>query len=129
MAIDAVAARIMGFDPMSIPYIRMAHDRGLGVGDLREVDILGDDIADLDFGFRTKRSLVIWGDQLIRKGCLRWLEGPLLHSPLVFWAPLASNIYHDLIWYPTVGKSRIRKFLKTEWGTLWKTYRDRPAST
>lgn len=129
VAIDAVAARIMGFDPMSIPYIRMAHDRGLGVGDLREVDILGDDIADLDFGFRTKRSLVIWGDQLIRKGCLRWLEGPLLHSPLVFWAPLASNIYHDLIWYPTVGKSRIRKFLKTEWGTLWKTYRDRPAST
>jgi uncharacterized protein (DUF362 family) len=122
VAIDAVAARIMGFDPLGIPYIRMAHDRGLGVGDVREIEIAGDDIAGLDFGFRTRRSPVIWGDQLIRKGCLRCFEGPLLHSPLVFWAPLASNIYHDLIWYPTIGRSRIRRFLKTEWGALWKRY-------
>ena len=122
VAIDAVAARIMGFDPLSIPYIRMAHDRGLGVGDVREIEIVGDDVAGVDFGFKTKRSLVIWGDQLIRKGCLRCFEGPLLHSPLVFWAPLASNIYHDLIWYPTIGRSRIRKFMKSEWGPLWKSY-------
>jgi uncharacterized protein (DUF362 family) len=27
---DAVAAKMMGFDPMSIPYIRMAHEGGLG---------------------------------------------------------------------------------------------------
>lgn len=122
VAIDAVAAKIMGFDPLSIPYLRMAHERGLGVADLREMDLVGDDTAGLDFGFRTKRSLVIWGDQLIRKGCLRCFEGPLLHSPLVFWAPLASNIYHDWLWYPTVGRARIREFMKTEWGALWKTY-------
>lgn len=122
VAIDAVAAKIMGFDPLSIPYLRMAHERGLGVADLREMDLLGDDVAGLDFGFETKRSLVIWGDQLIRKGCLRCFEGPLLHSPLVFWAPLASNIYHDWLWYPTVGRARIREFMKTDWGALWKTY-------
>lgn len=122
VAIDAVAAKIMGFDPLSIPYLRMAHERGLGVADLREMDLVGDDVAGLDFGFKTKRSLVIWGDQLIRKGCLRRFEGPLLHSPLVFWAPLASNIYHDWLWYPTVGRARIREFMKTDWGALWKTY-------
>ncbi len=122
VAIDAVAAKIMGFDPLSIPYLRMAHERGLGVADLREMDLVGDDVAGLDFGFKTKRSLVIWGDQLIRKGCLRCFEGPLLHSPLVFWAPLASNIYHDWLWYPTVGRARIREFMKTDWGALWKTY-------
>ena len=31
VAIDAVAAKLMGFDPMSIKFIRLAHDLGLGV--------------------------------------------------------------------------------------------------
>jgi len=122
LAIDAVAARMMGFDPMSIPFIRMAHERGLGVGNPAEIEIAGEDISGLDFGFKTRRSFVIWGDQMIRKGFLRRLERLLLHSPLVVWAPFASNVYHDLIWYPTVGKKRIRQFMKTEWGELWKQY-------
>jgi uncharacterized protein (DUF362 family) len=122
LAIDAVAARIMGFEPMSIPFIRMAHERGLGVGDPAEIEIAGQDISGLDFGFKSRRSFVIWGDQMIRKGFLRSLERILLHSPLVFWAPLASNVYHDLLWYPTIGRRRIRQFMKTEWGALWKRY-------
>jgi uncharacterized protein (DUF362 family) len=122
LAIDAVAAKIMGFEPMDIPYIRMAHERGLGVGDLREVEIAGEDIAEMNFGFKSRRSFVIWGDQMIRKGFLRPFERLLLHSPLGFWAPFASNVYHDLMWYPTIGRKRIRRFMKTEWGALWKKY-------
>jgi uncharacterized protein (DUF362 family) len=122
LAIDAVAAKIMGFEPMDIPYIRMAHERGLGVGDLHEVEIAGEDIAEMNFGFKSRRSFVIWGDQMIRKGFLRPFERLLLHSPLVFWAPFASNVYHDLMWYPTIGRKRIRRFMKTEWGALWKKY-------
>ena len=30
VAIDAVAAAMMGFEPMSIEYIRLAHEQGLG---------------------------------------------------------------------------------------------------
>jgi uncharacterized protein (DUF362 family) len=41
-AIDAVAAKMMGFDPMSIEYIRVAHEDGLGVGDPRDIEIVGD---------------------------------------------------------------------------------------
>jgi len=122
LAIDAVAAKIMGFEPMDIPYIRMAHERGLGVGDLREVEIAGEDVSEMNFGFKARRSFVIWGDQMIRKGFLRPFERLLLHSPLVFWAPFASNVYHDLMWYPTIGRKRIRHFMKTEWGALWKKY-------
>src|SRR5688500_10100809 len=44
VAIDAVATKMMGFDPMSIPYIRLAHDAGLGVGDPRDIEIVGEDI-------------------------------------------------------------------------------------
>jgi uncharacterized protein (DUF362 family) len=122
LAIDAIAARLMGFDPMSIPFIRMAHERGLGIGDPRHIELVGDDVSNENFGFQTRKSLVIWGDQMIRKGFLRPLERILLHSPLMVWAPMASNIYHDLMWYPTVGQSRIRAFMRTEWGNLFEKY-------
>jgi len=119
VAIDAVAARIMGFDPMSIPYLRMCHDRGLGAADPRDIDLVGDDVRDLNLRFKVSRSFVIWGDQMLRKGPLRFLEKIALHSPLVVWAPAASNFYHDLLWYPTVGRAKIARFRATEWGRLF----------
>jgi uncharacterized protein (DUF362 family) len=122
VAIDAIAARLMGYDPLAIPYLRMAHDRGLGVADPREIGLLGDDVGDVNFRCRTSRSLVIWGDQLIRRGPLRPLKRLLLHSPLVVWAPFASNVYHDWLWYPTVGRARIRAFAATGWGRLFARY-------
>src|SRR5574341_355511 len=64
VAIDAIAAKIMGFDPLSIPYLRMCQERGLGMADPRKIELVGDaDAARIDMGFRTRRSLVIWGDQ------------------------------------------------------------------
>jgi len=122
VAIDSIAAKMMGFKPMEIPYIRMCHEMGLGVGDPRDIEIAGEDISDVNFGFETKRSFVIWGDQMIRKGFLRPLEKVLLHSPLMVWAPFASNVYHDGLWYPTVGQKRINEFMQTEWGQLFQKY-------
>ena len=122
VAIDAVASRLMGFDPLSIPFLRMAHERGLGIADPKEIEVVGDDVSQENFGFQTRRSPVIWGDQMIRKGFLRPLEQLLLHSPLMVWAPFASNVYHDALWYPTIGRSRIRSFMRTEWGQLFRKY-------
>jgi uncharacterized protein (DUF362 family) len=121
VAIDAIAAKMMGFDPLSIPYLRMCHERELGMADPAKIQIVGENISNVNFGFSVRRSPVIWGDQLIRKGPLQPLEKLLLHSPLVAWAPLASNIYHDLLWYPTIGRTRIRKFLRSEWGERWRS--------
>jgi uncharacterized protein (DUF362 family) len=122
VAIDAIAARLMGFDPLSIPFLRMAHERGLGVADPHAIELVGDDVSQENFGFQTRRSLVIWGDQMIRRGFLRPLERLLLHSPLMVWAPFASNVYHDALWYPTIGQARIRSFMRTEWGRLFRKY-------
>ncbi len=122
VAIDAISARLMGFDPMSIPFLRMAHERGLGIADPRDIELVGDDVSRENFGFQTRRSMVIWGDQMIRTGFLRPLERLLLHSPLMVWAPFASNVYHDMLWYPTIGASRIRDFMRTEWGQLFRKY-------
>ena len=129
VAIDAVAAGMMGFDPLSIPYLRMAHERELGNADLSKIRVVGEDVSGVNFGFKVNRSLVIWGDQLIRKGFLRPLEKMLLHSPLVVWAPFASNVYHDFLWYPLIGQNRIRQFRRTEWGQLWEQYKQTPPTS
>jgi uncharacterized protein (DUF362 family) len=123
VAIDAVAAGIMGFDPLSIPYLSMCHERKLGVADKRQIDVIGDDISQMNLHFQTKKSLVIWGDQMLRRGPLRFMEKIALHSPLVVWAPLASNIYHDVLWYPTVGRKIINQFFQTDWGKLFTSYK------
>src|SRR5690349_19716839 len=51
VAIDAVAANMMGFDPLSIGYIRMAHEDKLGTGDPREIEVVGEDISQVNFHF------------------------------------------------------------------------------
>ncbi len=123
VAIDAISAKMMGFNPMDIPYIRMCHDMGLGVGDPDKIEVVGEDISGVNFNFETKKSFVIWGDQMLRKGSLQFLEKLALHSPLVVWAPIASNIYHDYLWYPTIGHRRINKFMQTDWGRLFNEYK------
>ena len=52
VAIDAIAAKIMGFDPLAIPYLRMCHERGLGVADPREIEIVGEDVAGVEWASR-----------------------------------------------------------------------------
>ena len=49
VAIDAVAAKMMGFDPLSIRYINLAHQRGLGCGDMREITVVGEDITNVNW--------------------------------------------------------------------------------
>ena len=54
VAIDAIAARLMGFDPLSIPFLRMAHERQLGIADPQQIELVGDDVSAENFGFTTK---------------------------------------------------------------------------
>jgi uncharacterized protein (DUF362 family) len=123
VAIDAVAAKMMGFDPMSLKYIRMAHEDGLGCGDVREIEIAGEDIRGVNFHFNgSEDTFASRGQKLIYHGPLKPLESLLLRTPIVPWAFAASRIYHDLYWYNFVGRRRVRKFMKTGWGRLFESY-------
>src|SRR5712675_2026894 len=52
VAIDAVAASMMGFDPMTIPYIKLAEEHGLGHGRREDIEVVGDvALADQRWGF------------------------------------------------------------------------------
>lgn len=127
VAIDSVAAKIMGFDPMQIPYLKIAHEKGLGIADIDQIDIVGlskGEVLKINFGFKVKRSPIIALDQILRKGTanIKWLHHLLFYSPLFKLFILASKIYHDFLWYPTIGKFRIWKFKKTGWGKLFNSY-------
>lgn len=47
VALDAVASSIIGFEPMAIPTIRFAHQRGLGIGELDTINIAGETIKNV----------------------------------------------------------------------------------
>lgn len=127
VAIDAVAAHAMGFDPLKIDYIKMAHDQGLGMGDVEQIEIVGmdrSDYNDLNFGFKTKKSPVIKWDQRLRKKTMSigWLHRLLFNSPIFKTFIFASEFYHDKLWYPLTGKKKINAFNTTEWGKLFGEY-------
>ena len=123
VAIDAVAAHMMGFDPMKLKFIRLAHQRGLGCGDISQIDVVGEDISQVNWKFTgTENTFASRGQKLIYWGPLKPLENFLLRSPLASWAYMASNLYHNGYWLNTHGKGRINAALKTEWGRLFQSY-------
>lgn len=42
VAFDVVCCHIIGVDPMSVPHIRMCHERGFGPANLDEIELMGD---------------------------------------------------------------------------------------
>jgi uncharacterized protein (DUF362 family) len=126
VAIDAVAARLMGFDPLKIRYIRLAHDAGLGCGDPREIEIVGDQEAaqanwhftgpfkQMTFASRMQH-LIYWGP--LRKP-IEWS----LKTVLAPWAYIASVLYHDTFWYPWNAERMTRQVLDSPWGHLFQNW-------
>ncbi len=122
VALDAVAAKIMGFDPMSIEYIRTAHERGLGVGRIEEIDVVGEDISKANFGFRVGDNAASVVGDLLWFGPLKRLQKLMFHTPLVYAFVAGSFVYHDYVWYPIEGKRRVNKWMQTRWGQLFESY-------
>jgi len=122
VAIDAVAAKIMGFDPMNIDYIRMAHEDGLGIGRPEEIEVVGEDISGLNFGFQVGDNLASRVGDLLWFGPMRKLQKLFFRTSLVYVFIFGSFLYHDYLWWPTVGKARMKKALQTDWGRLFEQY-------
>lgn len=122
VAIDAISSKMMGFDPLKIDYIRIAHERGLGVGDPGEIEIVGDDISGVNLGFKVKDTLASRGQKAIYWGRLKPFERILLRSQFVPLSYLASRFYYDLFWFRMIGKKKVEKIKTTEWWELFKSY-------
>lgn len=125
VAIDAVSAKLQGFDPMQIRFIRRAHELNLGIGNPSEIEIVGYDIEqEPPWEFVQTDTFASRGQKMIYHGPLKPFEKLLLQSPLVPWSFFASNFYHNVYWYPFVGRKRVEAALENPWGQLFKDYGD-----
>uniref|UniRef100_UPI002ADE2295 DUF362 domain-containing protein n=1 Tax=Thermanaerothrix sp. TaxID=2972675 RepID=UPI002ADE2295 len=125
VAIDAVSAKLQGFDPLRIPFIRIAHELDLGIGNPRQIEIVGYDIEqEPPWNFVQEDTFASRGQKMIYHGPLKPFEKILLQSPLVPWSYFASNFYHNVYWYPFIGRKRVEAALQTKWGKLFKAYGD-----
>lgn len=123
VAIDAVSAKMMGFDPMSIEYINVAHQDKLGIGDVREIEIVGDDISGESWGFSVGNNAVSLFGNLAWFGPLKGLQKLFFHTPLVNVFILGSEVYHDYYRWPLKDRKVFEQWKKeTHWGRLFQKY-------
>ncbi len=124
VAIDAVAARMMGFEPLSIGYIRLAHEAGLGIGDPRAIEIVGDaDAADERWGFKVGRTFHSFLGWLAWYAPTKRLQKLIFHSPLAALTYPVSEIYHDFYRWPLFDRKTYERWRETsQWGQLFSHY-------
>jgi uncharacterized protein (DUF362 family) len=132
VAIDAVAAKLMGMNPMDLKFIRIAHEKGLGCGDPGQIEIVGDveaakenwhfdgPMKDLTFAARMQHQ-IYWGGL---KNLIEWS----LKTWMAPWAYIASVIYHDIYWYPKNSSRQMHEALQSEWGRLFKNWENLSAN-
>jgi hypothetical protein len=121
-----MSAKLMGFDPMSIKFIRVAHERGLGCGDPSQIEVVGEPaLAEQNWHFEgpyKRLTFAARGQHMLYWGPLRPVQRFLLQTVLAPWSYAASIVYHDWYWYPFVGKAAVDAALQSEWGRLFKNY-------
>ncbi len=126
VAIDAVAAKMMGFDPMKLEFINVAHNDKLGVGDTRDIEIVGDDpdqVRNENWGFEVgDNGASVIGD-MMWFGPMKKFQKIFFHTPLVNMFIAGSEAYHDYYRWPLKDKRTFENWKReTSWGKLFAAY-------
>jgi hypothetical protein len=122
-AIDAVAAKMMGFDPMALKYIKIAHEEGLGIGRPEEIRIVGEDITDENWGFSVGDNAASTVGKFLWFGPFKQIQKLFFHTPLVNIFILGSYVYHDFLYWPLKARPLMDAFKKdSKWGVLFDQY-------
>jgi len=126
VAVDSVTARMMGFDPLSINHIRLAHERNLGCGDTADIEVvvLG---ADAGESFAANGESVDAGDEGIDdidfrfRGAADGFSGACEKVERLLPGSLAK-LCRDDIWYPWIGWGRLNRIAESTWGQKFQEY-------
>jgi len=132
VAIDAVAAKLMGFNPLEdCKYIRLAHDLGLGCGDVRDIEIVGDEsVLGEKWDFQGPFKEMTFASNMQHKIYWGPLKGPIewsLKTWLAPWSYVASVLYHDFYWYARNSKANMEECMDSDWGRLFANWETRVA--
>jgi len=136
VAIDAVAAAMMGFDPMSLDYIRLADEAGLGHGRREDIEVVGQpELADERWGFSVGDNGASRVGDVMWFGPLKRFQKLFFHTPLVNLFVLGSEVYHDFYRWPMRDRKVFEQWRgASPWGRLFEEYQTRgtlatPAAT
>jgi len=122
VAIDSVATKILGFDPMTIPYIALADEDGLGNGRPENIEVVGEDVSNLCLRCEVGDNFASTIGDLLWFGPLKGAQRVFFHTPLVYSFVFGSFFYHDFVWYPLKGRDVWKEYLGTPWGKLFQEY-------
>jgi uncharacterized protein (DUF362 family) len=123
VAIDAVAAKMMGFDPMSLKYISAADEDGLGNGRPENIEVVGADISKESWGFHVGDNGASRVGDFMWFGPMKRFQKLFFHTPLVNIFIAGSEVYHDFLRWPLKDKRTFTDWKRdTEWGRLFEKY-------
>ncbi len=126
VAIDAVAAKLMGFDPMAIKYIRVACEQGLGEADPRGIELVGDDVTHENWNFHVghnSHSFLAW---LAWYGPTSVFQKLVLRTRLAVIPTLIGEIEQDYLYWPLKYRAVAARWREsTTWGGLFKRYQEK----
>jgi uncharacterized protein (DUF362 family) len=124
VALDAIAAKMMGFDPLGIEFIRVAHEDGLGVGDPVDIELVGEDISNQSWGFSaesTKRGAPF--GTFVPPSMRRLLAG----NRLALLVAASGEVYREHVRWPRRDKLAFELWkAETTWGKLFTRYERGP---
>lgn len=118
VAIDAVAIKLMGIDPLQVPYIKLAQSAGLGVGDPRDIELVGDDVSNESWSFQVQAPT----DSPLQRALGRGRQ-LLLRSALAGTVSASKNLVHDHYRWPRHERAVFEAWKReTDWGQLFAAY-------
>jgi hypothetical protein len=115
VALDAVGARLLGYDPMRLEHLRLAHDDGLGVADPRDLTLVGDDLS---AARHSPRAAVTPAASPLRLAAARVLAYTALPETFAHARALAAEHLH--------APALAARWSETPWGDLYADYAARP---
>jgi len=122
VALDAVAAKIMGFDPAQIGHLTECVAAGLGVADLAQITTCGDDDLSLNLRFiPAHHNVVSWLELVLRR---RPILRRLFFDTPIFQLCCNLTVAYYSAWYYVMGIGRSRKdqiVTGTAYGAQWRS--------
>ena len=122
VALDAVAAKVMGFDPATIKHLAECVAAGLGTADLNRITLAGDDDLSLNLQFTpAQHNAISWLELLLRRRPL--LRRIFFDTPVFRLCCNLTLVYYAL-WYYVLGIGRARRdaiLAATAYGAQWRS--------
>jgi hypothetical protein len=117
VALDTVAAQVMGFDPDQIEHVQLCAQHGLGTADRERIMLAGEQIETVKESFvPAKHNAVSWLELVLRKSFVRWL---IFDTPLFAVFCWGARRYYDW-WDMRIGHNLRSKILQSSgYGAQW----------